>query len=489
MQGRKVVFLLTGLLVAIAMLSLLSRGLESRAQVTPVETREVTRRDLVATITASGIVKSAVRGEIRSELDGRVARVNVREGETVFPGQVILELDRAELALEYDRVNADLAAAEADLAHLGSMRADSGQDLEILQAQARLALARTRFEDVSRGPAEVDAVRAESALDQAEMALREAERDAALMKELYEAGAVPRDTMDEAVARFETCRLQYEVAKKEREAIANAPRRADVDAALAQLREAEAGLALAEAQARSREAAERAAEERVAHIKAHLKLLEKQLSATRLKAPVGGILASLIISPGDLASAGALVGEVIDPGRLLVEAAVDEVDAGHIRVGQRVKVSSDACPGQEFDGVVTYVAPCAIPERGVSRFNVRVALDKTHAGPTGGALRPGMSADVEIITARRSGVLAVPAQAVAMRGGRKVVLIAAGGKVKEVPVACGLETLTDIEVAGNLQAGDEVIVGPYEVLETLSDGDAVSVKRDNPRHFIEFKVE
>lgn len=472
-----------------AVLVLAFRGHGSRAEVIPVETHKVTRRELVATVTASGIVRSAARDEIRSELSGRVVRVNVKEGEVVLPGQVILELDQAGLALEYARVMAELASAEADLARLGDMSAGPGQDLEVIQAQARLDLARARFEEARQGPAGVEVDRAENALGQAEMAWKEAEREAGLMKELYVAGAIPRKTMDEAMVQLKTRRSQYEMAKKEYGAVAYGPRKTDVDAAFAQLRGAEAGLALAVAQARSRETAKRAAMERVSHLRANLEFLGKQMHATRIRTHTGGILASLKASSGEPVGAGMLVAEVIDPGRLFVEAGVDEVDIARIEIGQRAKISFDACPGREFYGTVAHIAPGAVPEPGISRFNIRVDMGATGTRATNGVLRPGMSADVEVITARRPRVLVVPAQAITIRNGRKVVLVAAGGRVKEVPVICGLETISDVEVAGGLEAGDEVIVGPYEALETLNDGDAVSIRREGAGSFIEFKIE
>jgi HlyD family secretion protein len=185
-------------------------------------------------------------------------------------------------------------------------------------------------------------------------------------------------------------------------------------------------------------------------------------------------------------------------------------------MNQPVDVTVDAIPGKVFPGVVTEVGDQAIlRSTGIATSqsttgteeakDFKVVVTLTNPPPE---MRPGLSATAKITTARKQNVLAIPIQALALRtaaslkpnGTTQTVNAAStdgapaaaldpgtqgvfvmrnrGGKLESqfVPVTTGITGATDIEVTSGLNAGDEIVIGPYKVLRTLKND--VKLKRD-----------
>jgi HlyD family secretion protein len=147
-------------------------------------------------------------------------------------------------------------------------------------------------------------------------------------------------------------------------------------------------------------------------------------------------------------------------------------------------VTLEALPDQVFAGRVTEVGASALPQlqagAAAREFRVEIRIDGAEPG-----MRPGLTCDAEILVAERAGVTVVPLQAVVLRGGgegteERGVFTVEDGEARFVPVETGIIGGLEIEVAG-IAAGDEVVVGPYQVLRDLADGDAVRVRRAGAR--------
>jgi multidrug efflux pump subunit AcrA (membrane-fusion protein) len=135
-----------------------------------------------------------------------------------------------------------------------------------------------------------------------------------------------------------------------------------------------------------------------------------------------------------------------------VVADIDEADAAKIAVGAPATVTLNALPDKQFAAHVIAVADTATVSSNVVQYQVTFALDTTD--PT---VKPGMTANVAVTTAKVDGVLNVPSAAVHAGGGASyVVVVAAGGGQHQVDVVVGLKGDTATEVSGALKAGDTV---------------------------------
>jgi len=139
--------------------------------------------------------------------------------------------------------------------------------------------------------------------------------------------------------------------------------------------------------------------------------------------------------------------------RLEVDAMVDEVDIGKVRVGQKAVFTVDAFPAREFPGKVVAIYPDAILLENVVYYDVVIEIQ----GDEDKALRPQMTASATIFLDAKSNVLAVPAKAVKRERGKNVVYVTKGGEPQAREVKVGWKDGTWIEVVSGLQEGEAIL--------------------------------
>jgi len=232
-----------------------------------------------------------------------------------------------------------------------------------------------------------------------------------------------------------------------------------------------------------------------------LKRAEDDLKRTIIRSPMNGTVIQLntekgeTVVPGSTNLPGSVLMTVADMSRIQAEVDVGEVDIVSVEVGQNADVRVDALEGKVLEGRVREIATSGIkdPAQGVIHFKVKI--DIVDPDP---ALRPSMTAKVDIITAVHKNVLAVPIQAVVKRPldesgkeiklskakkideglKRNVVYLFADGKAVLRPVETGISDELAVEIEQGLAEGDSVIVGPYRELKSLHDGDEVRREKE-----------
>jgi len=364
----------------------------------------VERADLIDAVTANGRVEPIARVAVMSRASGIVEKLYVDEGDAVEQGQILAELDREQLEAQVDRDEADLKSAEARLA---AARAS------VLEAQLQL-------EDPAIDFLEREAARQEKLFKQNSVSLKEREDSARNL----------------ASSRFELDLIRARIPILE----------ASVDEALANLASARAALE------RSR----------------------TTLSETTIRSPIDGVVLVRDKEVGDgvssILTAGGNATQIMSLGdlsRMHIEARIDEVDLGRIRVGMATLITIDAYRGKELTGRVERIAPAgSIDDNGIVTFQVRIVVDDPEE-----LLRPDMTADAKLVIDRRDGVLVLPQRAL-VRGGDGTwsvqrVTGEVGGEhgskngtqhIETIPVEIGLSDGLKTEVVGELSEGDRVLV-------------------------------
>lgn len=292
-----------------------------------------------------------------------------------------------------------------------------------------------------------------------------------------------------------------------------------------------------------------AAREAVQRGGALLDQVRDDLSKTTILASMDGIITRINVEVGEMVlgtaqNVGTTIMTLADLARMEVLADVDESEVVRLALGDSTTIEVDAVSGHVFHGLVSEIAHSATTRgRGTAEetthFEVKVAV----LGEVS-ALRPGMSATVDILTESRSNVLCLPIQCVTLRskpgadgegdeGERKdkrkeerkderrgrreggeahadepparageepweeerrrereaatnlheVVFVVWDGVAHAVPVETGISSATEIEIrGGDLREGDEVVAGNYRVLSRdLEDGDRVKVDNESLR--------
>ncbi len=206
------------------------------------------------------------------------------------------------------------------------------------------------------------------------------------------------------------------------------------------------------------------------------------LDYTNIISPVDGTVISRNVDVGQTVAASFQTPTLFliakDLTQMQVDTNVSESDIGNVRTGQPGDFSVDAFPGRVFEGTVGQVRQAPITVQNVVTYDVVVTV----ANPEF-LLKPGMTANVTIITARRDNVLRVPAQALRFspKGKRaaandgaapaeqhaqargkssrgKRVWVDSGGVLKPVSIVTGLDDGNNVEVlSGDLKEGDLVV--------------------------------
>lgn len=211
------------------------------------------------------------------------------------------------------------------------------------------------------------------------------------------------------------------------------------------------------------------------------------LEKTTFYSPIEGIITSLQVEEGEIA----LVGTMNNPGTVLmsiadlsimeVEVEVDETDVIGVSIGQTSEVRVDAFPEQVITGKVTEIGSSALQKLTTSEeskdFKVVITLE---APPPG--LKPGLSASADIITAKKTDVVAVPISALVLREQEEErgsdrreekqeegVYIVEAGRALFRPVEKGIMGELLIEIVKGVDEGQSLVVGPYNALRQLKD--------------------
>lgn len=178
----------------------------------------------------------------------------------------------------------------------------------------------------------------------------------------------------------------------------------------------------------------------------------------RIIAPAAGVVIARGVEEGETVvggtsafGGGTALFTIADLSTLIVKAAINEVDIGKVKRGDRVTLTVDAFPGDTAQGVVRLVPPAARQQERVRVFDVEVEV-------TGGQrfLRPGMTANVRISGPVRREVVRVPVEAVLLQEGKPVVYRIGGSGPQPVAVTLGLSDLFYVELTGGLAPGDSI---------------------------------
>jgi HlyD family secretion protein len=190
-----------------------------------------------------------------------------------------------------------------------------------------------------------------------------------------------------------------------------------------------------------------------------------------IKAPYDGIIAELNLEVGQLSQITAVIPlaliRIVDLEPRYIRAEIDEVDLSKVAVGMPARVKVLAVRREPFNATVRKVVPFISSVREQDRTS-EVELIVTDSVEL---LPPGASADVEVITAVKDGVLTVVSKAVLGRGADRYVYKLERGKAVKTPVALGIANYAVTEVVSGLSENDRVIV-PSDRVDLL-DGLAV----------------
>lgn len=383
-----------------------------------VNVQEVSLTDIVETVSATGKIQPEVEVKISSEVSGEIIELPFKEGQEVKKGDLLV------------KVNPDLIQSA-----------------------------------LNRSQASYQNFRAN--LEQAEATLKQAKADYERNKSLFDKGVISKADWDRSIASYETAVAGRSSAYY------------GVQSAAASVNEA-----------------------------------KDNLARTTIYAPMDGTISRLDVELGERVvgtqqMAGTEILRVADLTNMEVEVDVNENDIVKVEIGDSTIVEVDAYLKKEFKGIITEISNSAdgiLSADQVTNFKVKVRIieesykDLIKGKPDSySPFRPGMTATVDIITDKRNRTVNVPISAIVIKTDTtstkrkstdldtpkdsnekfECVFIKNGDVAELRVVKTGIQDDSNIEISSGLQEGEEVIVGPYNlVTKTLKSGDQVEVKKN-----------
>jgi len=200
--------------------------------------------------------------------------------------------------------------------------------------------------------------------------------------------------------------------------------------------------------------------------RARVSIANKSMADTAVRAPFAGLVAERLVSVGDYVTKGTKVATVVSIDRLRVELSVPEQAIAQVKVGQPVRLTVDAYPGEEFAATVRFVSPSV-------RVDQRALTVEAIAANKDGRLKPGLFATALIQQGTPAPALVVPETAVETLAGTSRVYVVKDAKAEERIVTLGEKLNGAVEIASGISKGEVVVSEPRG---RITDGMSVRVK-------------
>lgn len=435
---RPWIWIIAAVVIAVAVGGFLwvRRQQAQQSQAEVLREAEVVRDDLQITVAASGNVVANQKGELRFDIPGSVAEVNVEIGDRVEQGDVLATLDAEalELALEEAQTRLDQAETENERQIEEAQLSLKSAQLRLEQAEFRLPglgsasaairSARANLARVEQGASAEDVAIAERQLEQAKNTLwqQQSQRDATCGAVGFTATEQQCDAAEAAVNQAEE---SVRIAELQLEKVKKGSTAEDLETAQAQLAQAQSEYARAADESSAQEVGLDILKADIERAELTLKRLqdgvdpslalaveraENELDNSQLVAPFDGVVAAVNLQEGVQVGSSLPAVTLVDDTVFFVDVTVDEIDIGKLAQGQPVEVTVDAYPNTVFQGEIETIAPAPSNVGGVVAYPVRVQLAETDNEDA--EIRDGMTASVLIETSMLEDVLLVPNWAV-----------------------------------------------------------------------------
>jgi HlyD family secretion protein len=497
-----------------------------------VDTVPVERGALNALVEATGTVRSVQHVRLSWQITGEIETVNVEVGQRVSAGEVLASLEEtslpapiilarnelinarqalddllesqmqraealkavqdAEYALEDARNPAVIQAqAQADVATAALELENAQLQLDLLvtppsaesieNTYANLLLARQAVEDLEEDIAETEQNirRPEDAympwesrgqykklLDNLHLQLAQARLALQKKEERYDDLLSPPDPDEVAGAEAAVARAkaQLEDAQREWERVKDGFSQAEIAVLEAEL---------ADAQREWERVKDGPTADDIAAAQARIAAAQAVLDQVQITAPFDGVITEVVSKPGDQVSPGMLAFRLDDLSQMLIDLEISEMDIPRVGVGQDVTLVLESVLAKDYRGTVVEISPVGTEAEGLVYFEAIVAVTNPDE-----QIKPGMTAEADIVVDREENALLVPNQAIRSLGGQRVVFLvdpteasSEGGlnlpfgeqdsRIRPVTIEIGLKSISSSQiVGGELRQGDRILANP-----------------------------
>lgn len=287
----------------------------------------------------------------------------------------------------------------------------------------------------------------DSALAQAEASLNKTFNALKIIRETVDAGVYYSKVSSTDKTAIDTQRSNINTGLTN---VTNAQQ--DISADKIALQKAEDNLALKKAKPRQEDID--LYEAQIEQAQANVDLIQSQIADAYLRSPLDGKITKINAKPGEVVSANQAVVNLFSSSAFQIKADIYEQDIVNVKVGNDVKINVIAFPKDVFYGKIILIDPAEKIVDNVVYYQVTIDFPEQPEG-----IRSGMTADIVILTNKKSDVVRAPKNAVEKIDNKETVQIIKDGKSIGQEITTGLEGNDYFEVVSGLNEGDEIITG------------------------------
>lgn len=385
------------------------------------------------TIDCLGQIVFREKATISSKVNGRLARINIKEGQRVTKGEIIAEIERLpfEIALKQQKSELEIARKALELADAKYNDAMKGVEIKlktIKKAEAELRDKKAIFDNM-------------------ENILRN-------KTELYRAGGISRTEYESVKTQHNTLKTDYEVASSDLEIQLVGYRDRDITGAGYKVpsSDTERVKILKIINTRIEKAEVESAGAKVKQTEDSLLSTQLMLNETYIRSPLTGVVAVRSMETGEMVREDSVIATVMDISRVYVSINLGEKEVQRVSKSQKITFTVDALPEKKFTAAVDTITP--VLDTKTRTFEVRAIAENR-----GMKLLPGMFSRAVIDTGKTVKGILIPLSAV-IRGddNRTEVYIVRNNMLVRKNIVTGNETGGQVQVLEGLGEGDRIVV-------------------------------
>ena len=439
-----------------------------------VLTAEVMVGPFINRVLEQGEIESSSSVEVRCEVRSRNATGTnileiVPEGTRVQKDDFLIKLDDS--ALQTELIQQQITC--------------SGSESLAIEADATFRSAELTLQEYEEGTFREQKEALESAVFVANENLRRADEYYAFSRKLAERGFVSEVQLEADKIAVEKVRKELDVAKTKLEVLEKFTRRKMLTHLRADILTTRAKLD---------------AKEKTWKLDQHrLKEIEEQIAKCVIKAPAAGQVvyandanrakanADLLIAEGVPVRERQVLIRLPDPNKMRVLAKVHESRISHIHKGMTAEITTDALPDQPLTGSVASVSEYPVPSINIYTSHIKDYLVEIQIHHPPGELRPGMSAQVDILVEHLDSQLQIPVDAAIARGDRFFVALPHNdGTFETREIKIGSANDAVVTIRSGLEAGEKIVLNHNEIKDRLNLPESklastpIEAKAENP---------
>jgi multidrug efflux pump subunit AcrA (membrane-fusion protein) len=351
-----------------------------------------------------GILTAKLKVKVSTEIGGAVEKLFFERGERIKEGQILAEIGTRSIRLQ------------------------------VQEAEAAVWVARSRLKKIEKGSRPEEIRIAGAAVEQAEAALKEAERNFKRIKDLRGYDAVSNSDYDSAKRAVDTARARLDASRQQLELSKQGPRIEEREEARASLKQSRATLAIA----------------------------KDRLRKSRLLAPSDGVIAFRHLEEGEVVGPGTIITQVVDNRNMKIKLSMAEKDISMLKRDKRFFFTIDAIPVETFTCRLSYLSPTA--DSVTRSFPLELSVDKPDQ-----RMADGMTVRVEFPLENQRRSIKVPSAWLSEENGQMGLFVVENEKALFKRVTFGSYYEQKVEILAGISEGELVITTPAG----LKSGDPV----------------